>query len=157
MKKYDVQCSTCCGSFHATTKKFSKDGPANGSMFKLKQEYVTAGWESFPEYDTTEYADVVCPSCGGAYLDSSGRVIRLQEVKEEVPPDISPVKGTTSGGETEIEDIIAVIKTLNSNDEAHWTNAGLPDARVLTDLLNKRVTAKLRDEAWAIIQTTNNE
>jgi len=30
MKVYEVQCPTCCGSFHKTTAKFDKLIPANG-------------------------------------------------------------------------------------------------------------------------------
>ena len=156
MSKYIVQCPVCCGSFHEMTKSFDKNRPANGAMFTLRKEYKAAGWESFPEHDNTEYANVVCPSCGACYLDSNGRVIRPQLAKKveapadiptDTPPDTTPAETGSFLGE-----VIATIKKLNPDDPAHWTIANKPDARVLTDLLNKRVTAKLRDEAWGKVQ-----
>jgi len=79
MKKYDVHCPHCCGTFHETTEHFRQDQPAKGHMFALKQHCVDAGWSAFPPYDTTEYANIVCPSCDQGYLDTLGKVIRLVE------------------------------------------------------------------------------
>ncbi|MCP4493249.1 MAG: hypothetical protein GY820_38995 [Gammaproteobacteria bacterium] len=84
MKVYEVQCPSCCGTFHKTTDKFDKDRPANGAMFRLNKQCRNAAWESFPEYDSTEYANVVCPSCGTQYLDALGKVIRLNETGETI-------------------------------------------------------------------------
>lgn len=86
MKKYNVQCPVCCGSFHETTNRFQKDRPARGDMFTLRREQKEAAWSAFPEYDTTEYADICCPSCGAGYLDSEGQVIRLQDTGFEITP-----------------------------------------------------------------------
>ena len=87
MKKYDVLCPHCCGVFLETNGRFREDKPANGSMFTAKQGIVDAGWSVFPLYDTTEYDNVVCPSCSQVLLDSLGKVLRLKEVGdiEEIP------------------------------------------------------------------------
>lgn len=79
MIKYDVVCPLCCGIFHETNGRFRKDVPAKGDMFDTKPHVKDAGWSTFPPYDTTEYANIVCPSCDAQYLDDSGRVIRLVE------------------------------------------------------------------------------
>ena len=82
MKKYDVLCPHCCGVFLETNGRFREDKPANGSMFTAKQGIVDAGWSVFPLYDTTEYDNVVCPSCSQVLLDSLGKVLRLKEIGE---------------------------------------------------------------------------
>ena len=75
--RFDVVCPHCCGVFHETTEFFRENTAANGSMFRAKPQVVEQGWEVFPPYDTTEYADLACPACGQPYVDSTGRVIRL--------------------------------------------------------------------------------
>jgi len=77
--KYKIQCVSCCAVCHETTPLFNKDKMATGEMFTLKQEFKDHGWSGFPEYDNTSYPDIVCPSCGMCYCDSTGRIIRLQE------------------------------------------------------------------------------
>ena len=78
MIKYDIHCPVCCGVFHETTGRYRDDRPATGDMFDSKQEIKDAGWTTFPQYDSTEYGDINCPSCGAMYLDSMGRVQRKQ-------------------------------------------------------------------------------
>ena len=82
MIKYDVGCVSCCGVFVETTKEFNPDRPATGNMFTLKAQPKEFGWESFPEYDSTDHPDIVCPSCGSQYCDSTGKVIRLSPIGE---------------------------------------------------------------------------
>ena len=82
MIKYDVLCPMCCGCFHETTGHFRHDQPAKGHMFTAKQHIRDAGWSTFPEYESTEYANVACPSCGTPYLDSLGRVQRMIPIGE---------------------------------------------------------------------------
>ena len=77
MKKFDVLCPHCNGIFLETTEHFTDKTPANGSMFKAVQSVVDAGWSVFPLYDSTEYDDIICPSCEGTLVDSYGRVSRL--------------------------------------------------------------------------------
>ena len=82
IKQYDVICPHCCGCFHETNGHFAIDKPAKGHMFVVKQHVADAGWTCFPPYDSTEYMDLVCPSCGQPYVESLGKVIRLQEIGE---------------------------------------------------------------------------
>jgi len=82
MKKYDVICPMCCGTFHETTAQFDHDRMAHGAMFEAKQHVKDAAWSVFPPYESTDAADCVCPGCGAQYCDSMGRVIRLQECGE---------------------------------------------------------------------------
>ena len=82
IKQYDVQCPHCNGVFFETNGNFDETIPANGSMFTAKKMIVDAGWSFMPLYDSTEYADVVCPSCDGQLLDSSGKVLRMTEIGE---------------------------------------------------------------------------
>jgi hypothetical protein len=76
---YDIICPHCTGVYHETNSAYNPDRPANGSMFRLKPAYVEAGWSAFPPYDTTEYANLTCPACDQPYVDSEGRIIRMQE------------------------------------------------------------------------------
>lgn len=82
MKKYDVQCPFCNGTFHETNGRFDPNKPAKGNMFETKQHVKDAGWSTFPPYDSTEYQNLVCPSCDQPYVDSMGRVVRLKEIGE---------------------------------------------------------------------------
>jgi hypothetical protein len=79
MKKYDISCPMCCGTFHETTEHYTNKTMANGSMLTALQHIRDAGWSTFPEYDSTDAADLVCPSCGAQYCDSMGKLIRMQE------------------------------------------------------------------------------
>ena len=51
-----------------------------------------------------------------------------------------------------LEAVIAKIGELDPNDEKAFTNGGKPDATVLGDLLNRKVPAAERDQAWAEFQ-----
>jgi hypothetical protein len=52
--------------------------------------------------------------------------------------------------------IKATIQQLDLSDPAHVTEAGKPDATVLSDLLGWLVSAKERDDAWAEIEPASN-
>lgn len=56
------------------------------------------------------------------------------------------------GGEFDIEAAIAAIGKLGPKDEKAFTNGGKPDATVLADMLDTKVTAKQRDAAWTEFQ-----
>jgi len=66
-----------------TTEDYTDDKPANGSMFRLKEQYRNAGWGCFPLYDNSEYAEITCPSCEGALLTGAGKIVRLIKEKKE--------------------------------------------------------------------------
>lgn len=93
MKRYNVQCPHCNGVFLQTNGLLRLDKPANGSMFDTLQHVKDAGWTVFPLYDSTEYADLVCPSCDQVLVDSLGKIIRLEECGEidEVRTDVNAI------------------------------------------------------------------
>ena len=93
MKKYEIQCPFCNGTFHETNGRFDINKPAKGNMFETKQHVKDAGWSTFPPYDSTEYQNIVCPSCDQPYVDSMGRVIRLREIGEIEPVVDAPIQG----------------------------------------------------------------
>lgn len=62
--------------------------------------------------------------------------------------------GAGTGGLTQ-EQIIAAIGALEVGNEAHWTKGGLPDAKVLSDILDHPVKAAERDDAWKVYQERN--
>lgn len=105
VQKYDVQCQRCCGTFHETTEKFDPLVAANGTMFKLKQQYRDAGWSSFPQYPDTQYENIVCPSCGAGYLDNKGIALRLNPTKEFFNvPDVHKEAGDDTPAENVVVD-----------------------------------------------------
>lgn len=87
--RYDVICPFCGGVYFETTDNFNE--PAKGNMFVPKQEIVDAGWTTFPLYETTEYNNLVCPSCGQPLVDTAGRLVKkvakkniaLEELEKE--------------------------------------------------------------------------
>ena len=53
--------------------------------------------------------------------------------------------------------IKATIQQLDLSDPAHVTEAGKPDATVLSDLLGRKVSAMERDDAWAEMKSNQNQ
>lgn len=47
-------------------------------------------------------------------------------------------------------DIIAAIAQINPDDESLWTADNKPTVEVLEDLLDKKITAEQRDEAFVV-------
>ncbi len=45
-------------------------------------------------------------------------------------------------------DLSEAIDLLKEDNEAHWTNDGKPDAKALSSILGRNVSAAERDEAW---------
>ena len=61
-------------------------------------------------------------------------------------PQEPPVRPTNKRDRLAV--ISEAIRSLDPDDEAHFTEGGKPDANVLSDRLGWRVTARERDEAW---------
>lgn len=53
----------------------------------------------------------------------------------------------------EYEALMEAIKSFDPEDESKWTEDGAPDANVLSDVLNRQVSAAERDVAWAQVQS----
>ncbi len=60
----DVKCPGCRQSYFETTDKYNPDDYANPSMLKLKEKYVSWGWEDVPQDATAGYGCLECPDCG---------------------------------------------------------------------------------------------
>jgi hypothetical protein len=122
MKKYDVQCPHCCGTFHETTPFFKLGVPVKGHMLTSKPHVKDAAWSTFPEYDSTEYQDIICPSCSQAYLNSLGMVIRLVETGEWPEPELPRIKTAAElmdEAMAEYEPEVPNHPTYNAVDEAN--------------------------------------
>ncbi len=85
MKKAEIFCANCSESHFEINDKFTTDKPFNGSMCTLKQKYIDSGLSTFPLYDSSEYANVICPACGYQLLDSVGYLLRAVEGPKKVP------------------------------------------------------------------------
>lgn len=72
MKKYDVSCSRCCGTYLETNDKFDANG-VTGDMFEVKEEF------------DLEYIPLRCPSCGWRICGENGRVRRIKVVGDILP------------------------------------------------------------------------
>ena len=62
--------------------------------------------------------------------------------------------------EQQLNEVINAIDLLDLTDEANTIASGAPDAKVLTETLGFNVPAKLRDQAWKVVQKRtdgNNE
>ena len=49
-----------------------------------------------------------------------------------------------------IQQLVGAIAQLDPKDPAHFTKNRLPDSRVLGERIQEAVSAKERDEAWAV-------
>ena len=85
-------------------------------------------------------------------LETNPPVISLPGKEEETPAGNSTnVVSLTKEPEELAERISAIkveIEKLDENDKTKWTNSGVPDANVLTEMLGWKVKAKERDWAW---------
>lgn len=54
-------------------------------------------------------------------------------------------------------DLIEAIQGLDKNESSHFTKAGVPDCRHLTEALGRTVKTGERDEAWAFVQENAKE
>ena len=72
----NVICPKCRGRYHETTEHFNPDILPHGAMFKLLKKYGSHGfnWSTFQQHKAVDMAQLVCPSCGGEYLNSKNRV-----------------------------------------------------------------------------------
>jgi hypothetical protein len=72
-----VQCPSCNGSYHETTELYNPDTAPNGAMFRLKPEYVSNGWSSFPEDTSTIGDNLYCPECSNSYCEGNPARVRV--------------------------------------------------------------------------------
>ena len=92
-KGHDVICPGCRESYHETTRRYNPNRDANAGMLKLKDEYISYGWDQPPPDPTAGYGFLECPQCG-APLAPSGRL----EVRErEVSVDKRDIFGVPPG------------------------------------------------------------
>lgn len=77
----DVICISCAGRYHETTERYNPDLPPNGSMFRLKQQYVENGWSSFVEDESTIQDNLICPECGGSYREGNPARVRVDQAQ----------------------------------------------------------------------------
>lgn len=93
--------------------------------------------------------------------DVAARLLKMPE-PPIADPDAAEVVTSTStdaGGDTDtdpgpvtLEHIVTAIGELDQDDESLWTKGNKPDATVLSDKLNHKVSAAVRDEAWLKFQ-----
>lgn len=76
MKKYDVSCSRCCGTFLETNDNFDMN-EVTGDMFKVKDGF------------DLEFTWPKCPSCGWPICGDNGRVKRLKASCEVITPVVA--------------------------------------------------------------------
>lgn len=83
-KGHDVICPGCRESYHETTDSYNPNKDANAGMLKLKDEYISYGWDQPPPDPTAGYGLLECPQCL-APLAPSGRLeVRERENQDTV-------------------------------------------------------------------------
>lgn len=101
----DVICRCCGGRFHEVVDKdllvngnlsycqqrYKEDVPANGAMFRLKQEYRDASWTSFIETADTVFNNLKCPNCNSVYTEDAGKKVMLSERMPPIRDSICPI------------------------------------------------------------------
>lgn len=105
------------------------------------------------ELDSDEKETQALLNCGAIVSFSS-------DVVEENP--VTPVVQNGNKNKIRPEDeevakqtIINAINSFDKGDKTKFTNAGKPDANVLTETLGWEVSAKERDVIWSEIQSNN--
>lgn len=83
-----LKCPECAGIYYHITEKFNPEIEAAGDMFKLLPQYGPNGanWDALNLNDSGE--NLVCPNCGGRYVDPEGFLQKGVLVKAEDYPDI---------------------------------------------------------------------
>ncbi len=70
----------------------------------------------------------------------------VAESTGQAPTPSDEVTGLSDANE--VQEIIAVIAEMDPKDEEQFTEGGKPDAKYITSVLGKRISAAQRDEAW---------
>lgn len=72
----------------------------------------------------------------------------LPAVEPQLDSDDEEDEEETSA-KSEIDAVTRIISTLSPDDPGNWTSDGRPVLAVLSEALGRRVSAALRDAAWA--------
>jgi len=111
--------------------------------------------ESYPEHKKARKQNILAKQKDIDKKNSAGREAALKQEREE--RDFAR-KGKVAAKKRE-EDVLKsekltlvdALKSLNNNDDAHWTKAGAPNLNVLIELTGKRV--KREDFSDKIVRT----
>lgn len=83
-----LKCPECAGVYYRVTEAFDPEVQPIGSMFRLLPKYGPSGenWQALNLNDSGE--NLVCPNCGGRYVNSENFLEEGVLVKKEDYPDI---------------------------------------------------------------------
>ena len=70
----DLICKGCGGLYYTTTDEYNIRIPIYSAMFKMKPEFIEAGWEPFPPDPAglLGYGNLYCPNCETPYANEFG-------------------------------------------------------------------------------------
>lgn len=68
-------CPGCNQVFHETTEHYDPDKPPNPAMCRLKEPFLSWGWEDFSNDPGLGVGDMECPGCGCLYAAPGGQLI----------------------------------------------------------------------------------
>jgi len=100
------------------------------------------------EGDVKEVPDGIVP----LLLNHPDCYERVVDAVSSTPPSV-PTAATVSDRK---DQIVSVIKGLDSTDESVWTKAGKPDVRVIESVLGYKITSEQRDDALAVIDSEDS-
>ena len=143
-KGHEVICPGCRESYHETTKSYKPNRDANAGMLKLKDIYISYGWDQPPPDPTAGYGFLECPNCS-APLAPSGRL----EVRErELPADIKEILADTPSGDRLAIDMQQVqVDVINICPKCRETGKMTPlEDDFETE--NKYVTCPIHGKFW---------
>ncbi len=78
--KYDIICPGCNQAYHETTDSYDPNRPPNPTMCRLKEPYLSWGWEDLPRDDGAGAGSLECPGCGCLYAEPGEKMtVRAQK------------------------------------------------------------------------------
>jgi hypothetical protein len=108
---------------------------------------------------------------GGKRYETDGPILLSDEhardllagsaIRKPTPDELLSLQAEQGIVETdnasELEKVVAAIAELTPDDNEQWTNGGKPDANHLSTKLGFTVSAAMRDEAFELSQSQDND
>lgn len=104
-----------------------------------------------PTLDRTKPFGIIDPPHNGWRYEQNGSYFDTSEAFVCSSGNDGPAQSAGTGGPS-LKSVVLAIKTLEPGNPDHWTDDGKPDANELSDILDARVSAALRDKAWETVK-----
>lgn len=73
-------------------------------------------------------------------------------VRQSIFKKVGPTDSKPTEEESLLQEIVETIKTMDPDDDSHYTSSGKPHTAYLSEVLGKNISAAMRDDAFKIYE-----